>query len=100
MNINDIAKLAGVSRATVSRYLNGGYVSAEKKEKIGGVIKETGYKPSYQAQMLRTKKTGIIGVILPKINSDAISRMVEGISAVLKKAGYQLLMAKDRKSVV
>lgn len=96
MNINDIAKLAGVSRATVSRYLNGGYVSAEKKEKIGGVIKETGYKPSYQAQMLRTKKTGIIGVILPKINSDAISRMVEGISVVLKKAGYQLLMANTQ----
>lgn len=96
MNINDIAKLADVSRATVSRYLNGGYVSAEKKEKIGAVIEETGYKPSYQAQMLRTKKTGIIGVILPKINSDAISRMVEGISGVLKNAGYQLLMANTQ----
>lgn len=34
MNINEIAELAGVSRATVSRYLNNGYVSAEKKEKI------------------------------------------------------------------
>lgn len=60
MNINEIAELAGVSRATVSRYLNGGYVSAEKKERIRQVVQETGYKPSAQAQMLRTKKTRLI----------------------------------------
>lgn len=80
MNINDIAKLSGVSRATVSRYLNDGYVSEEKKEKIRKVIEETGYQPSSQAQMLRTKKTRLVGVILPKINSDTVSRMVAGIS--------------------
>ena len=93
MNINDIAKMAGVSRATVSRYLNDGYVSEEKKEKIRKVIEETGYTPSRQAQILRTNKTRVVGVILPKINSDSISRMVEGISSVLSKAGYQLLLA-------
>lgn len=93
MNINEIAKLAGVSRATVSRYLNQGYVSEEKKEQIRRVIDETGYKPSAQAQTLRTKKTNLIGVILPKINSDSISRMVAGISSVLSKSGYQLLLA-------
>lgn len=93
MNINEIARLAGVSRATVSRYLNNGYVSDEKKERIQEVIDRTGYKPSAQAQTLRTKKTKLIGVILPKINSDSISRMVAGISVVLKEAGYQLLLA-------
>ena len=55
MNINEIARLAGVSRATVSRYLNNGYVSSEKKEVIRRVIQETGYQPSSQAQTLRTK---------------------------------------------
>ena len=40
MNINEIAKLAGVSRATVSRYLNNGYVSEEKKKNIRRVIEE------------------------------------------------------------
>lgn len=93
MNINEIAELAGVSRATVSRYLNNGYVSNEKREKISKVIEETGYMPSAQAQMLRTKKTGFIGVIIPKINSDSISRMVEGISDILSNKGYQLLLA-------
>lgn len=99
MNINEIARLSGVSRATVSRYLNEGYVSEEKKEKIKKVIEETGYQPSAQAQMLRTKKTRLIGVILPKINSDTVSRMVAGISDVLSRKGYQLLLANTNNSV-
>lgn len=89
MNINEIAWLAGVSRTTVSRYLNNGYVSEEKKEKIRKVIEETGYQPSTQAQMLRTKKTKLVGVVLPKINSDTISREVAGISDVLAKEGIR-----------
>lgn len=93
MNINEIAKLAEVSRATVSRYFNDGYVSGEKRERIQKVIERTGYKPSAQAQMLRTKKTKQVGVIIPKINSESISRMVAGISTVLKEAGFWLLLA-------
>ena len=45
MTIKEIAKLAGVSSAAVSRYLNGGYVSDEKKEQIKKVIDATGYQP-------------------------------------------------------
>ncbi|BBF43372.1 sucrose operon repressor ScrR, LacI family [Lachnospiraceae bacterium KM106-2] len=93
MTINEIAKMAGVSRATVSRYLNDGYVSEEKKLQIKKVIEETGYIPSMQAQNLRSKKTNLIGVIIPKINSESISEMVSGISSVLSKEGYQLLLA-------
>lgn len=93
MNINEIAKLAGVSRATVSRYLNQGYVSSEKKERIRQVIEKTGYRPLSSAQTLRSKKTNFIGVIIPKINSDSIGRMVSGISSVLSRAGYQILLA-------
>ena len=57
MNIGDIAEMAGVSRAAVSRYLNNGYISEEKKERIREAIEKTGYKPSVMAQTLRTKKT-------------------------------------------
>ena len=99
MNINEIARLAGVSRATVSRYLNNGYVSSEKKEVIRRVIQETGYQPSSQAQTLRTKKTSLIGVILPKINSDTISREVTGISDILTRRGYQLILANTNNDV-
>ena len=99
MNINEIARLAGVSRATVSRYLNKGYVSGEKNEIIRKVIEETGYQPSAQAQTLRTKKTSLVGVILPKINSDTISREVAGISDVLTARGYQLILANTNNNL-
>lgn len=99
MNINEIAKLAGVSRATVSRYLNDGYVSEEKREKIKKVIEETGYQPSVQAQTLRTKKTSLVGVVLPKINSDTISREVAGISDVLTARGYQMILANTNNNL-
>ena len=99
MNINEIAKMAGVSRATVSRFLNDGYVSEEKRERIRQVIDRTGYTPSLQAQMLRTKKTGQVGVIIPFTNSESISRMISGISVTLHKAGIQMLLANAENSL-
>ena len=99
MNINEIAKLAEVSRAAVSRYLNNGYVSGEKRERIKKVIEETGYRPSSQAQTMRTKKTKMIGVVLPKINSSSISRMVAGISGTLSENGYQMLLANTDNNI-
>ena len=52
MTIKEIARLAGVSSAAVSRYLNGGYVSEEKKEKIREIIEKTGYRPSIHKQSI------------------------------------------------
>lgn len=93
MDINEIARRAGVSRATVSRYLNNGYVSKEKRRLISQVIQETGYVPSQHAQQLRTGKTRLVGVIMPKINSQSVSRMVEGITDALAPHGYQAILA-------
>ncbi|SFQ26063.1 transcriptional regulator, LacI family [Lachnospiraceae bacterium XBB1006] len=98
MTINEIAKLAGVSAASVSRYLNNGYLSQEKRERIAKVIAETGYTPSSQAQMLRTKKTKLIGVIIPKIDSSSISQVVAGISELLSANGYQMLLANTENN--
>ena len=78
MTIKEIAQLAGVSSAAVSRYFNGGYVSEEKKEQIKKVIEETGYQPSAQARTLRTKRACLVGVVVPKINSESISRVISG----------------------
>lgn len=93
MDINQIASMAGVSRATVSRYFNDGYVSQEKRAAIARVIEKTGYSPSRQAKTLRTGKSGLVGIIIPKINSASVSRMVAGITGVLNDAGYQVLLA-------
>ena len=92
MTIADIATMAGVSKAAVSRYFNNGYISDEKREAIRKVVEETGYQPSVYAQNLRTKKTKMVGVIVPKMVSSALGRVVEGIQEVLDEAGYQMLL--------
>ena len=93
MNIAEIAKLAGVSSAAVSRYFNNGYISESKKEAIRKVVDETGYRPSLQAQTLRTRKTMMIGVIAPKVASYSVGRVVDGIMKELDESGYHMLLA-------
>ncbi|AOM84163.1 LacI family DNA-binding transcriptional regulator [Salisediminibacterium beveridgei] len=94
VTINDVARLSGVSRTTVSRVLNkNGYVSEAVQAKVLRVIEETGYVPSEQAKSMRTKKTNVIGVILPRLSSETVSRVVEGIDHQLSTHGYQILLS-------
>ena len=99
MTVTEIAKRAGVSKACVSRYFNHGYVSEEKKEKIRKVVAETGYVPNRSSQAIVQARKKTIGVILPKINSESISRIVEGISQELNREGYRMLLANTQNSV-
>lgn len=91
--INDIAKMANVSRTTVSRALNNnGYVSEDVRKRIMKIVEDTGYMPSVSAQSLRTKRSGVIGIILPKISTETSSRVVKGINEVVSKEGFQILL--------
>ncbi|MFC7062002.1 LacI family DNA-binding transcriptional regulator [Halobacillus seohaensis] len=91
--INDIAKMANVSRTTVSRVLNNsGYASDEVRKRIMQIVEETGYIPSLSAKSLRTKKSGVIGVILPKISTETASRVVGGINEIVAKENFQILL--------
>lgn len=91
--MKEVAELAGVSNAAVSRYLNGGYISDDKAQRIKEAISETGYVRSNQARALRTGSTRLIGVIVPKIDSESVSRITAGIGQVLRERGYQMLLA-------
>ena len=93
MNIIEFAKIAEVSKSTVSRYFNNGYVSEEANEKIKMAIEKTGFRPQRQAQSMRTKKTNLIGVIVPKISTETPPRVVEGVSDELSVHGYDILIA-------
>lgn len=99
MNITEVAKLAGVSPATVSRYLNNGYVSDEKKAIIKKVIEETGYSPLASAQNLRQRKNKLIGVIVPKISSESISRVVDGITRAFNPEGYHIFLGNTNNNI-
>lgn len=98
ITIKDIAEMASVSRSTVSRVLNNsGYVSEEARARVEKVIKETGYTPSVNATSLRTKKTKVIGVILPTIKTETPSRVVTGLGTELSKEGYEILLANTNQ---
>ncbi|WP_343287823.1 LacI family DNA-binding transcriptional regulator [Turicibacter bilis] len=99
MNIIEIAKLAGVSKSTVSRYLNDGYVSEEASEKIKEVIEQTGFVPRRQAQAMRSQKTNLIGIIVPKISTETAARVIEGITNELSNAGYEVLIGNTSQSI-
>ncbi|WP_244106309.1 LacI family DNA-binding transcriptional regulator [Paraburkholderia phenazinium] len=100
LTIRDIAALAGVSTSTVSRVLNNsGYVKAEVRERIEAVMSQTHYTPSELAKQLKSHRSGLIGVIIPKINSYTTSEIVAGISATLAPLRYQMLLANTANSV-
>jgi LacI family transcriptional regulator, sucrose operon repressor len=97
--ISDIAKLAGVAKSTVSRFLNGGSVGEATKKKIEQAIKETGYTPNPFAQSLKAKKTNIIGTIVPRLDSYAASQTLMGIDEQLKRMNYQMLISNTSQSL-
>lgn len=88
MTMKELAKLAGVSPASVSRYLNGGSLSAEKREIIRRAIEKTGYQPDLAAQMLRTRTTDLVGLVVPKLDSESVSRLAAGATGVLSQEGF------------
>lgn len=91
--ISDIASIAKISKSTVSRYLNGGYVSEETKLKIEKAIKETNFVPNAFAQSLKAKKNNLIGIVVPRLDSYANSRTLAGIDKRLKELKYQLIIS-------
>ena len=92
MNISEFAKEAGVSVSAVSRYFNNGYLADDKRALIEAALEKTGYVPSYSARTVRSKVTKLVGVILPKLSSESISHITEGIGEVLDEEGFELLL--------
>ena len=92
MTIKEVAELAGVSTAAVSRYFNGGSLSEDKRKKIKSVVEETAYVPNALAQTMRTGRSGQIGVIIPRIQSHSMSRVLTGLMEKLDERGYNIIL--------
>lgn len=93
MNIYDIARLTGVSTATVSRVLNNsGNVSKETREKITKVISENSFTPNVYARGLNTNSMNTIGVIVSNIADLYFSKAVSIIERELKKNGFDIIL--------
>lgn len=98
-NINDISKLSGVSKSTVSRYLNNGSVSKNTAEKIQKVIDGLGYVPNSFAQSLKASKTNIIGTVIPNFIGFSKNVTLTAIDKELKKHNYTTFIANSDDNV-
>lgn len=90
--IKDVAKKAGVSASTVSRYLNQGYVSPKNKEAIQAAMESTGYRINLTARRLKTQSSKLIAVIVPRLDSTSMIRTVNGMNEIFHDYGYQLVL--------
>lgn len=91
ITINDVAKEAGVSITTVSRVINGNYpVKIETRAKVEETIKKLKFKPNSMARSLITRKTSMIGVVVPGLTNLFFSTVVESVERYLKIHGYSI----------
>jgi len=91
--IKDVAKLAGLSVAVVSKYLkDSNSVRPDTRERIEAAIKELNYVPSAAARMLRTGQTNLISVVLSNITNPYFAELFEAIRNEAMKQGYAVIL--------
>jgi LacI family transcriptional regulator len=96
LTLEDIGRLAGVSRSTVSRVINDqASVSPDVRERVQEVIRRTGYTPNVAARSLVSGRSGVIGLVIPSrvhalFEDPYFSRLIQGISAASNQAGTTL----------
>jgi len=99
VSIKHIAQVSGYSVATVSRYLNDGYVSKKAAQAIEQAIKDYDYKPNYVARNLVTKKSNTIGLLIPSLNNPFLTDFVEGVEETSSKYGYNIFLCHSRDDI-
>lgn len=96
MSIQKIARLAGVSVATVSRVLNNSdTVKAKNRERVLQAIKESNYQPNLLARQLRTARSNMILVMVSNIANPFCAEVVKGIEEEAEKNGYRILLCNS-----
>ena len=94
MTIADIARIAGVSRATVSGVLNNNPAVSKKTQlRILDIMNEYNFKPNEIARALALNKTGILGLIVKDISNPLYSKIALGVEMVCEKHGYSVIIA-------
>lgn len=101
ITIADVAREAGVSPMTVSRVINDtGRISLATREHVWKIVDKLGYRPSHVARALVTKKTLLIGVVVPDITNPYFPEIIQGIEVEASQAGYSVLLANTNENPV
>jgi LacI family transcriptional regulator len=96
VSIDDVASAAGVSTATVSRILNSPkLVAPATAARVMRAIKQLGYRPNRLAQGLTTRRSCVLGIVLPDIHGEFYSELLRGANAQARRNSYHLLVTAD-----
>jgi LacI family transcriptional regulator len=94
VGLRDVAQVAGVSTATVSRFINNPeLVSTELRARIASVVHHLKWIPDGRARALATKRTGTIGAVFPTLSHGDFARAIEAVQHELNQLNYTLLLA-------
>lgn len=107
LTITDIARKAGVSKATVSRVMNNsGAVSQKTRERVLNIIAENKYSPSATARNLSKGTSSAVGFVVPEIDNPFFGEMLRGVTEITDKNNLTLIcyntdddMEKDRRAL-
>ncbi|WEV45591.1 LacI family DNA-binding transcriptional regulator [Streptococcaceae bacterium ESL0687] len=94
--LEDVARLANVSKTTVSRVLNKrGYLSEETIEKVYQAMQELNYQPNIVARQLHKQRTDIIGLLFPVVSNPFFGELIEELEKKLYQKGYKVLVGNS-----
>lgn len=97
--IKDIANVLNISTAAVSKALHDdSRISEKTKQAVKQVAKNLNYQPNHLASALRKGKSKLVGVIVPRTNSNFFSSVIQNIEEVLNKEGYSIIMTQSNES--
>ena len=89
----DVARLAGVSRMTVTRALNAPQkVAVATRARVERIVDRVGYTPDLTARGLSLQRTGLVGAVVPLLTNSLIAEIVQGLSDAVATNGFQLLV--------
>lgn len=94
--IKDVAKHTGLAYATISKYLNGGNVLPENRQKIESAVKELNFTVNEFARGLKTNKSNTVGIIIPDIGNVFVSNTIPKIVDHLRQYGYATIICDSR----
>ena len=97
--LKDIANALNISPAAVSKAMHDdSRISDKTKKAVKRIAKELDYQPNHLASALRKGKSNLVGVIVPRTNSNFFSSVLEHMEAVLNKAGYNIIITQSNES--
>src|SRR5438874_4020780 len=101
IRLTEVAKLAGVSPITASRFFrNPDALSLNKRERVDSAVKELGYVPNMAARALASHRTEVIGVVIPSLTNNVFSDVLRGIYDASEQSRYSIQLANTRYSIL